>query len=101
MDTKIDWYGDQREILADVGYSEFKPCDPVENPSHYTQDDGIECIEAIRAALGKDGFIAFCRGNSIKYLWRLLDKHEGSTDAKKAKKYIEWLIEEIENVETP
>lgn len=40
--------------------------DEVNHPSHYTNGD-IECIDAIRAALGKEGFIAYCRGNAIKY----------------------------------
>ena len=68
MDTKIDWYGDQREILADVGYSEFKPCDPVENPSHYTQDDGIECIDAIQASMSDKEFLGYLKANVVKYM---------------------------------
>ena len=63
MATKLnDWLG------ADVGYetdNRFPTADYVNNPPHYTAGP-IECIEAIRAALGKDGFIAFCRGNSFK-----------------------------------
>jgi hypothetical protein len=42
--------------------------DPV-NPEHY-KTDGLECIDAIRAALGEEGFKSFCRGNVIKYSWR-------------------------------
>ena len=68
----------------------------VAKPEHYTQGD-IECIEAIRAALGKEGFIAFCRGNSFKYVWRMMDKHDdGLIDAQKAKRYLEWIIEELD-----
>jgi hypothetical protein len=43
--------------------------DPIEAPAHYRQGE-VECIDAIRAALGPDGFVAFCRGNVIKYTWR-------------------------------
>ena len=25
---------------------------------------------AIRAALGDEGFLAYCRGNALKYVWR-------------------------------
>lgn len=45
--------------------------DMVSHPPHYQSDNGIECIDAIRAALGKEGFIAYCRGNVIKYSWRI------------------------------
>ena len=62
MATKLrDWLG------ADVGYetdNRFPTADYVNNPPHYTHGN-IECIDAIRAALGKEGFMAFCRGNSI------------------------------------
>ena len=60
--------------------------DPVNHPPHYTAGD-IECIDAIRAALGRDGFIAYCRGNAIKYLWRC--EHKGGVeDMHKAEWYI-------------
>ena len=65
--------------------------DPI-NPSHYKQG-GIECIEAIRAALGK-GFLGYLRGNVIKYLWRY-DKKNGVEDLKKARWYLDRLIKEV------
>ena len=43
--------------------------DIVNHPSHYTQG-GIECIDAIRAALTPEEFRGFCKGNIIKYVWR-------------------------------
>ena len=46
-----------------------KPHDPVASPQHYTAGS-IECIDAIRAALGDEGFLAYCRGNALKYVWR-------------------------------
>ena len=64
-------------------------CDAVDHPSHYTSGD-IECIDAIRSALGDECFKAFCRGNAIKYLWRA-GKKDGSPekeDLKKARWYI-------------
>jgi len=60
--------------------------DMVNHPPHYQSDNGIECIDAIRAALGRDGFIAYCRGNAIKYLWR--DKVNNVEDRNKAIWYI-------------
>jgi hypothetical protein len=60
--------------------------DPVNHPPHYTQGD-IECIDAIRAALGRDGFVAYCRGNAMKYSWRY--RHKGGVeDLHKAEWYI-------------
>jgi len=68
--------------------------DLVDHPSHYNQA-GIECIEAIRAALGPEGFSFYCQGNSIKYLWRFRYKN-GVQDLKKCGVYLNWLIEEME-----
>ena len=48
------------------------------NPDHDKSGE-VECIDAIRAALGVEGFRAFCRGNVIKYLWRCELKHESAT----------------------
>ena len=66
--------------------------DPV-NPSHYKQGP-IECIEAIKAALGV-GFIAYLWGNILKYLWRWPNKN-GIEDLKKAMWYLDRLIQEEE-----
>lgn len=59
--------------------------DPVQRPAHYNQG-GIECIDAIRAALGDDGFRAYCLGNVIKYSWRHAHKN-GSQDRQKCAWY--------------
>lgn len=67
--------------------------DMVNHPSHYQSDTGIECIDAIRAALGKEGFIAYCRGNAIKYSWR--DKIDNAEDARKAAWYSNRAAEEM------
>jgi hypothetical protein len=67
--------------------------DPVNHPPHYNAGE-IECIDAIRAALGRDGFVAFCRGNAIKYLWRC--EHKGGVeDWRKADWYINRAIKEL------
>jgi hypothetical protein len=63
--------------------------DPI-NPDHYKQGD-IECIEAIKAALGPDGFKAYCRGNVIKYLWRSNWKGQAMEDYRKAQWYCDRL----------
>jgi len=74
--------------------------DMVNHPPHYQSENGIECIDAIRAALGKDGFIAFLRGQVIKYDFRLSKKGNANQDAEKAQWYqnklVEVLNEEVE-----
>lgn len=65
--------------------------DNVKHPEHYTKG-GVECIDAIRASMGKDGFAAYCKGNALKYLWRYKDKG-GLQDLEKARVYLGWLIE--------
>jgi len=67
--------------------------DNVNHPPHYNQG-GIECLEAIKAALG-DGFVAYLRGNVIKYLWRC--EHKGGIeDLRKAAWYLDRAIKEME-----
>ena len=64
--------------------------DMVNSPPHYNQT-GIECIDAIAAATD-DGYEYYLQGNIIKYLWRYRYKN-GTEDLKKAKWYLEKLIE--------
>jgi hypothetical protein len=60
--------------------------DNVNRPSHYNKG-GIECIDAIREALGDEGFKAYCRGNAIKYTWRAGLKLNEKEDLLKASWY--------------
>jgi len=69
--------------------------DMVNHPPHYTAGD-IECIDAIRAALGHEGFIAYCKGQVIKYNWRAGLKGPALEDAKKAAWYQARMISETE-----
>jgi len=68
--------------------------DDVDSPSHYNQS-GIECIDAIRAALGPEGFKYYCQGNIIKYIWRYRYKN-GVQDLKKDEWYLRELIKATE-----
>lgn len=60
--------------------------DPVTRPTHYAATT-IECIDAIRSALGDDGFLAYCRGNAMKYVWRATRKNDEGEDYAKAAWY--------------
>jgi len=73
-----------------------EPSDPVNRPAHYTQGD-IECIDAIEAiGIGKE----FCRGNALKYLWRLGLKDDAVQDCKKVIWYCQRLLKILE-ADTP
>ena len=65
--------------------------DMVNHPPHYNKQ-GIECIDAISAALG-EGMEYYLQGNIMKYLWRYRYKN-GVEDLKKAKWYLDKVIEE-------
>ena len=69
--------------------------DMVNSPPHYNQH-GIECIQAIRAALTDEEFKGYCKGNVLKYTWREHYKSQVE-DLKKAAWYVNRLIESIES----
>jgi hypothetical protein len=60
--------------------------DLVNSPTHYNQF-GLECIDAIKLAVGEEGFIGYCHGNALKYLWRAEYKENKKTDFAKAAWY--------------
>lgn len=91
MKQKIQELSPDEERLIDAFYAE-KP-DMVNSPPHYNEA-GIECIDAIEAATG-DGFEHYLQGNILKYLWRYRYKN-GSEDLRKARWYLDKLIEEYE-----
>lgn len=67
--------------------------DPVNHPSHYTAG-GVECIDAITAALCKyeDPVDAWLAGQVIKYLWRAPLKGKYKEDIEKAQFYLNRLV---------
>lgn len=67
--------------------------DTVNSPNHYTQGER-ETIENIRDTMSSEGYQGYCVGNVVKYLARYKFKN-GLEDVKKAKKYIEFLEEEL------
>lgn len=70
--------------------------DPVNHPAHYTAG-GIECIDAIAAALTaqNDPMAAWLTGQCLKYLWRWPLKN-GLEDLKKTRFYLDRLIKHEE-----
>ena len=68
--------------------------DNVNCPKHYCKG-GVESIAFVKAAVSNlSGFEAVCVANIIKYAWRYKEKN-GLEDVMKARKYLEWLIEEV------
>lgn len=58
----------------------FSQADLVNHPPHYRQG-GIEAIDAIESALTPEEFRGYCKGNSLKYIWR--EKHKGQDESLK------------------
>lgn len=83
---------DEDDLNECIGAAEV---DMVNNPPHYQSDNGVECIDAIRASLGRDGFIAYCQGNIMKYTWRNQSKGAQTQDIQKAIWYANKIIEEV------
>jgi len=71
--------------------------DLVNHPPHYKYNDkGIECIDAIEAALDAREYEGYLRGQIFKYTWRCNYKGKKLEDLQKAQWYLNRLIEFIE-----
>jgi len=70
----------------------------VDKPYHYNHADGIECIEYIKQILGKEGFVAYCRGNVMKYNHRAFYKGNPTEDMAKAEQYLKWANETLKEI---
>ncbi|UYB00606.1 hypothetical protein OLACOIGA_00044 [Enterococcus phage vB_Efa29212_2e] len=68
--------------------------DLIDKQDHYT-NNGIQPIEIMKANMTKEKYRGFLEGNILKYPLRYEDKN-GLEDLKKAKTYLTWLIEDIE-----
>jgi len=62
----------------------------VNHPSHY--QGKIECIDYLKDKLNDDEFKGFLKGNILKYLSRAGKKDNELQDIKKAKWYLDYLI---------
>ena len=71
--------------------------DRVSRPNHYASQNqeypNLECIDAIKAACTADEFRGHCKANVMKYTWRCDHKGETINDLRKARQYLDWLIE--------
>ena len=69
--------------------------DSINNPSHYQGRYGMQSIDALRNFMTPEQLKGFYLGNALKYQLRF-QKKNGLEDLKKARKNLEWLIEEFE-----
>ena len=67
--------------------------DNVNHPSHYRGENGIECIDAMEAAFGKEAVANFCQCNAFKYLFRNKTKQKGESILKAA-----WYIDKYKTL---
>jgi hypothetical protein len=65
------------------------------NPDHY-KTGTVEAIDAIRSALGHQGFIDYCRGQVIRYLWRIGKKDDALVEIGKAQVYAQWIKDTLD-----
>ena len=73
--------------------------DEVDNPAHYNEGE-IETIDYIVDVLGEWDSIHYCHGNILKYLsTRLWTKGKPLQDAKKARWYLNKMIDLMEKTE--
>ena len=75
-----------KDIEIEKTLNELRKMDAVNHPSHYTQG-GIECIDAMESAFGKEAVSNFCICNAFKYVWRTKQKN-GIEDVDKAVWYL-------------
>ena len=66
--------------------------DNVNSPPHYKSGE-VECIDAIKASMPREQFIGYLKCNVIKYVWRMSYKGKPVEDLRKARWYLERLIE--------
>ena len=71
--------------------------DSVNNPSHYQGRYGMQSIDALRNFMTSEQLKGFYLGNALKYQLRF-QKKNGLEDLKKARKNLDWLIQEVEKV---
>lgn len=81
-------YGDTDEMQTTGPLPTY---DNIFRPSHYAEGVAIEPITFIMA-----NKLPFCEGNVIKYVCRY-QKKNGVEDLRKARRYLDMLIESIEN----
>ena len=71
--------------------------DNVNHPPHYKKGS-IECIDLIEAMLTAEEFKGYCKGNSIKYIYREDHKDANVEDIGKTIWYLTRLLNKMEDL---
>ena len=95
-DTSLDTDGDVFEPLYWLDIKATPKVPTEYHTSHYQGRYGMKSIDALRNFMTPEQLKGFFLGNSLKYLLRH-QKKNGLEDLKKARKNLDWLIEEMEN----
>lgn len=84
--------------FGERGTNWVRIADAINSPSHYTRGR-VEVIEIIEDAVkdASEPYDAVLQGNTLKYLLRLWVKENPLQDAKKARWYLDRLIDRLEN----
>lgn len=107
--SEFRWVRDPFSMSIDIRYPDpvyLYECDPdnklpnmVEHPPHYQSETGLEVIDVIQAfTFDLKGIEATDTGNVIKYICRWKSKN-GLEDLKKARWYLNHLINHVEKLE--
>lgn len=89
--------GNEKVELAKKNIFKEVKEDMVNSPQHYKlRGLDVESVDVIKATMTPEEFKGWLKGNAMKYLFRLGKKDDECQDAKKAMKYLEWLVKELE-----
>ena len=78
---------DEKGEFAVYYYDNENKSDNVNHPAHYTSG-GIECIDGMVAAFGREYVMHYCLCNAFKYIWRCEHKGKRVEDIQKAVWYL-------------
>lgn len=97
MKDKEDLKLEKKELPAGtISADSINEKEAVNHPLHYGGDTPFECIKVLAHWLSKEEYRGFCRGNFIKYVCRLGKKDDSVQELKKARFYLDKLIESYE-----
>ena len=84
-----------KEVRDALNQEVVDAVDVVNSPPHY-KSGGIEAIEGIEASMGPEAYAGYLKGNIMKYMWRYERKGKPIEDLKKARWYLDRLIQKVE-----
>ena len=91
--------GSEDDLMDSMRYAmqRVSAIDDVKSPKHYKLEGlELEGKDIIKSVLGKEGYKSWCHGTALKYLFRAGKKEDELKDFKKARVYLDWIIEEME-----